>query len=230
MSPANFDIKRTDIFIICSQFVTMHSRDETIRNNLAALPEQLLRPVNSKKRPMDLVIGGQEEELPLPKRVFNFRAVASDEKLAYIDRCRNIAYQYAIQDVFFKEEALVKKVLVRLGIDAWNNVWKIFAKKDNFEGKPSIVSILLSEVAPFLEHVKETVFPAIDRGIGSGQYPYKSTGEKCHPCFNDFWEDACIYKSDTETFRFRPIHKSGSTYEFYINTPGSSPEYAKYFG
>jgi len=188
------------------------------------------------KRQMDLVIGGQEEELPPPKRVFNFRAIASDEKQAYIDRCRNIAYLYTTQVVFFKEEALVKKVLltkkflVRLGIDAWNNVWMIFAKKDNFEWKPSIVSIRISEVAPFLAHVKETVFPAIDRGIGFGQYPYKSTGEKCHPCFSDFWEDACIYRSDTETFRFRPVHKSGSTYEFYINTPGSSPEYAKYFG
>ena len=46
-----------------------------------------------------------------------------------------------------------------------SDVYKVFIRKENYESNPSILYILLPELADFLKYLTETLLPEIDEGL-----------------------------------------------------------------
>ena len=210
----------------------------------STMPEQKVKPVNAK-RARELLMGPSSSkdavegrlELAIPaKKPMHFVGANTDWKSSFILRAKLIPYDSCYQEEFFSETEFVKKILhtskilVRLGIDVYTETWKIFIKKNNFGAKPSIVQILLPEVKNFVDYAREKLLPEIDEGVQAGYLAYIGNGLEDTPNYASFWESDKTYMSETGTFPCRAIHKTGRLYHFYINTPGHSDMYEKYFG
>jgi hypothetical protein len=102
---------------------------------------------------------------------------------------------------------------------------------ENYESNPSILYILLPELDDFLKYLTETLLPEIDEGLKTKKLAYTPGSDwPLHPSFADFWEHQSIFMLDSGTFRMRALHKAGKCYQFFLNNPGSNPEFPKFHG